>query len=208
MAAEQAVSAGTSTRADEPRRARRWLSSGLGLLAAQILLGLALLAFWELASGTLIDSFFVSKPSAVLRELSTQRLGGMMAFFLTFFNTFAGVGGVDQGLKNVARVMGASPFQVLLKVVLPASTPWIVAGLRLGFPYALVAAVVGEMVMSTAGIGHRIISATQVFNVTGTMAGVLVLMVVVMLVNWALDRAEAHLLRWRPTGPETAGTQG
>jgi NitT/TauT family transport system permease protein len=135
-------------------------------------------------------------------------LGGMMAFFLTFFNTFAGVGGVDQGLKNVARVMGASHLQVLLKVVLPASTPWIVAGLRLGFPYALVAAVVGEMVMSTAGIGHRIIAATQVFNVTGTMAGVLVLMVVVMLVNWLLDRAEAHLLRWRPTGPETSSTQG
>ena len=135
-------------------------------------------------------------------------LGGMMAFFLTFFNTFAGVGGVDQGLKNVARVMGASRLQVLLKVVLPASTPWIVAGLRLGFPYALVAAVVGEMVMSTAGIGHRIIAATQVFNVTGTMAGVLVLMVVVMLVNWLLDRAEAHLLRWRPTGPDTSTTQG
>jgi NitT/TauT family transport system permease protein len=282
MAAEGAVS---TTRTAEPRRANRWLTSGLGLLGAQVLFGLALLAFWELASGTLIDSFFVSKPSAVLRELSAQIasgalwgdlfvtivqetlvgyvmgsllgivlgfvlaqaptaakilnpylmaingiprialaplflvwfgiglaskiwLGGMMAFFLTFFNTFAGVGGVDQGLKNVARVMGASRLQVLLKVVLPASTPWIVAGLRLGFPYALVAAVVGEMVMSTAGIGHRIISATQVFNVTGTMAGVLVLMVVVMLVSWLLDRAEAHLLRWRPTGPETSSTQG
>jgi NitT/TauT family transport system permease protein len=283
MAAEQAVSS-ASARAGESRRSARRFASGLGLLAAQVLLGLALLAFWELASGTLIDSFFVSKPSLVLRELSGQIasgglwndlfvtivqetlvgyvlgallgvvlgfvlaqaptaarilnpylmaingiprialaplflvwfgiglaskiwLGGMMAFFLTFFNTFAGVGGVDQGLKNVARVMGASPLQVLLKVVLPASTPWIVAGLRLGFPYALVAAVVGEMVMSTAGIGHRIIAATQVFNVTGTMAGVLVLMVVVMLVNWLLDRAEAHLLRWRPTGPDTATTQ-
>jgi NitT/TauT family transport system permease protein len=283
MAAEQAVS--TGTRSVEAHRPSHRLTSGLGLLAAQVLLGLALLAFWELASGTLIDSFFVSKPSLVLRELGKQIasgglwtdlfvtivqetlvgyaigsvlgivlgfvlaqaptaarvlnpylmaingiprialaplflvwfgiglaskiwLGGMMAFFLTFFNTFAGVGGVDQGLKNVARVMGANRLEVLLKVVLPASTPWIVAGLRLGFPYALVAAVVGEMVMSTAGIGHRIIAATQVFDVTGTMAGVLVLMVVVMLVNWLLDRTEAYLLRWRPAGPETSTTQG
>ena len=45
MAAEQAVSASSSAPADEPWRARRWLSSGLGLLAAQILLGVALLAF-------------------------------------------------------------------------------------------------------------------------------------------------------------------
>jgi sulfonate transport system permease protein len=284
MAAEGAVSAGTTTRV-RSRGPARWMGSGLGLFGAQVLLGLLLLAFWELASGTLIDSFFVSKPSAVLRELSTQVgtgalwkdlfvtivqetlvgylvgsllgvvlgfvlaqaptaarilnpylmaingiprialaplflvwfgiglaskiwLGGMMAFFLTFFNTYAGVGGVDHGLKNVARVMGASRLQVLLKVVLPGSTPWIVAGLRLGFPYALVAAVVGEMVMSTAGIGHRIISATQVFDVTGTMAGVLVLMVVVMLVNWLLDRAEAHLLRWRPGGGDASNTHG
>jgi NitT/TauT family transport system permease protein len=136
-------------------------------------------------------------------------LGGMMAFFLTFFNTYAGVGGVDPGLKKVARVMGATPLQVLLKVVLPASTPWIVAGLRLGFPYALVAAVVGEMVMSTAGIGNRIMLATQTFNITGTMAGVVVLMLIVMLVNWLLDRAEAYLLRWRPAAPEAASrTQG
>jgi hypothetical protein len=52
--------------------------------------------------------------------------------------------------------------QVLLKVVLPASTPWIV----------------------------------------------LVLMAVVTLVNWLLDRTEAHLLRWRPASPDTARTQG
>jgi ABC-type nitrate/sulfonate/bicarbonate transport system permease component len=49
---------------------------------------------------------------------------------------------------------------------------------------------------------------TQIFNVTGTMTGVLVLMVVVLLVNWLLDRAEAHLLRWRPAGPDTSTTQG
>ncbi len=277
----------TSTRA-VPRpsalaRTRHGRARGVSLviLAAQILVGLLLLGGWELASGNLIDTFFVSKPSLVAAELWRQIvagtlwrdlyvtlvqetllgyavgstlgivagfllaqaplvakvlnpyvlaiygvprialaplflvwfgiglaskiwLAGMMAFFLTFFNTFTGVGGVEPGLKNVARVMGASELEVTTKVVLPAASPWIIAGLRVSFPYALVAAVVGEFVMATSGIGYRIILATQTFNITGTMAGVFVLMVTVLVVNLGLDKAEAYLLRWRPTTPETA----
>ena len=60
--------------------------------------------------------------------------------------------------------------------------------------------------MRAAGIGYCIITATQRFDITGTMAGVL--MVVVMLANLLLDKAEAHVLRWRPTAPETAATEG
>jgi len=278
--------AGTWARPVARPRARRWVSSGLGVLVARVLVGLVLLGAWEASSGTLIDSFFVSKPSLVAAELWRQAsagtlwgdlavtivqetlagyvagsllgivagfllaqtpttarvlnpyliaingvprialaplfivwfgiglsskiwLAGMMAFFLTFFQTYAGVGSVDQGLKNVARVMGASRLELLLKVVLPAASPWIIAGLRLSIPYALVSAVVGEIVMSTAGVGYRIIKATQTFDITGTMTGVVVLMLIVMLANLLLDRAEAHLLRWRPSAPETAAsTQG
>jgi NitT/TauT family transport system permease protein len=251
------------------------------VLVAQVLVGAALLGGWELASGRLIDTFFVSKPSLVagelLRQASSGRLwsdlwvtvvretlvgyaigatlgivfgfllaqaptaarilnpyvmaiygvprialaplfivwfgigltskiwlAGMMAFFLSFFNTYTGVGSVELGLKNVARVMGASGFDVTTKVVLPAASPWIIAGLRVSVPYALVAAVVGEIVMSTEGVGYRIILATQRFDITGTMTGVVVLMLIVMLANLALDRVEAYLLRWRPTLPETA----
>ncbi len=135
-------------------------------------------------------------------------LAGMMSFFLAFFNTYTGVAGVDPGLRNVARVMGATRLAIVTKVVLPAAMPWILAGLRVSIPYALVAAVVGEMVMSTKGIGFRIISATQRFDTTGTMAGVVVLMVVVLVANVALDKAEARILRWRPTSPDTTPTQG
>ena len=281
----------TSTRVVERRgeRARfslaRRVADGPGLLVAQVLVGVVLLGCWELASGTVIDTFFVSKPSLIAGELWRQAtsgilwrdlwvtivqetltgyllgaglgivvgfllaqaptlarilnpyvlaiygvprialaplfivwfgiglaskiwLAGMMAFFLSFFNTYTGVGGVDPGLKNVARVMGASRLDVLTKVVLPAASPWIIAGLRISIPYALVAAVVGEMVMSTAGIGYRIILATQTFNITGTMAGVVVLMLIVMLANVLLDKAEAHLMRWRPTTPDTGSIQG
>ncbi len=250
------------------------LRSALRLGVWQVTFGLAVLALWEWASGRLLDTFFVSKPSLVagflwqsvlngtlardigvtMRETATGYVLGaplailcgfllaqapraaavlnpyilavygvprialaplflvwfgigenskvflalMMTFFLTFVNTFTGINTVDMGLKNVARVMGASGTQVFWKVVLPAASPWIIAGLRVSIPQALVAAVVGELVMSTAGLGYRIGLSTQTFNITGAMSGVLVLMLIVILLNLALDRVEAYLLRWRP----------
>lgn len=250
------------------------LRNALQLGLWQILFGLAVLAFWEWASGRLLDTFFISKPTLVAGFLWQSILNGslfrdisvtmretaigyvigaplavlsgfllaqsprvaavlnpyilalygvprialaplflvwfgigenskiflalMMTFFLTFVNTYTGIHTVEVGLKNVARVMGASSRQVFWKVVLPAASPWIIAGLRVSIPQALVAAVVGELVMSTAGLGYRIGLSTQTFNITGAMGGVMVLMLIVIALNLLLDRAEAYLLRWRP----------
>jgi NitT/TauT family transport system permease protein len=258
------------------------LRGALQLGAWQVLFGLAVLGLWEWASGRLIDTFFVSKPSLVAGFLWQSILNGslardisvtlretaigyaigaplailsgfllaqaprvaavlnpyilalygvprialaplflvwfgigenskiflalMMTFFLTFVNTYTGINTVEIGLKNVARVMGASGRQVFWKVVLPAASPWIIAGLRVSIPQALVAAVVGELVMSTAGLGYRIGLSTQTFNITGAMSGVIVLMLVVIALNLILDRAEAYLLRWRP--PSEARASG
>ncbi len=53
-------------------------------------------------------------------------LTAMMAFFLSFFNTYTGVGGVEPGLKNDARVMGASRWQIFWRIQLPLLKPVII----------------------------------------------------------------------------------
>ncbi|MFZ5827926.1 MAG: ABC transporter permease [Bacillota bacterium] len=125
-------------------------------------------------------------------------LAAMMAFMLTFFNTYTGVRSVEPPLLNVARVMGASRWQLVYKVILPAASPWIIAGLQVSFPNALVSAVVGEFIAASAGLGFRLNYNGNTFNTAGTMAGVLLLMVIVLMLNHLLERAEAYLLRWRP----------
>lgn len=135
-------------------------------------------------------------------------LAMMITFFLLFFSTYSGISSVDVGLKNVARVMGTSRLQMLTKVILPAASPWILDGIRISFPQALVAAVVAEVVMSTSGIGHRIILSTQTFNMTGTMTGVIILVIVVMAVSFALDKLESIILRWRPAEARTSASSG
>lgn len=122
----------------------------------------------------------------------------LMAFFLAFFNTYTGVRQVDPNYVNIARVAGAGRLAINLKVVLPAASPWIIAGLRISIPYALVAALVAEFIASTQGLGFRIALMSQQFNTTGVMGGVIIIMFVVLMANLLLDRAETKILRWQP----------
>ena len=121
-----------------------------------------------------------------------------VVFFLTFFNTFAGVKGVDAELKNILRIMGASERQILMKVTLPAIVPWITTGLKISLPYAVVAAVVGEFIAASKGLGYLINYNTSLFSTTGALGGILILALVVVVCNEAISRAESYLLRWRP----------
>ncbi len=129
---------------------------------------------------------------------SKVMMAAMMAFMLVFFNTYEGVRAADLDLKNASRVLGASRWQVFWHVTIPNASPWITAGLRIAIPQALVAAVVAEFIASTAGLGYRIMETTSTLDTAGTMAGIVVLMIIVVMLNSVLDRAEDHVLRWRP----------
>lgn len=134
---------------------------------------------------------------------SKVMMAAMMTFMLVFFNTYEGVRAADVDLKNVARVLGANRWKLFVHVTLPNASPWIIAGLRISIPQALVAAVVAEFIASIGGLGYRLMETTSSLNTPGTMAGILVLMVVVMVLNTILDRGESYLLRWRPKDNNT-----
>ena len=122
----------------------------------------------------------------------------IVVFFLTFFNTYSGVKGVDVELQNTLRIMGASERQILFKVTIPATVPWITTGLKISVPYALVGAIVGEFVAASKGLGYLINYQTSLFSTTGAMGGIAIVALIVVLSSEAINWAEAYLLRWRP----------
>ncbi len=130
--------------------------------------------------------------------LSKIMLVILMVFFLTFFNTYAGVRSVGPDLKNVARVMGANERQVLLKIVIPAASPWIFTGLKVSVPYSIVGAIVGEFMASSRGLGYAIMLHSNTFNTKGVLVGILIIMTIVLILNGIINRVENHVLRWRP----------
>jgi len=65
--------------------------------------------------------------------------------------------------------------------------------------FAVVGAVVGEYLGSAAGLGYLIQQAEGVFDVAGVFAGMIVLAVFVVVIDWLVSLVERHLLRWRAT---------
>lgn len=122
----------------------------------------------------------------------------IVVFFLTFFNTYSGVKGVDIELKNILRIMGATERQILFKVTIPATVPWITTGLKISVPYALVGAIVGEFIAASKGLGYLINYQTSLFSTTGALGGIAIVALIVVLSSEAISWAEAYLLRWRP----------
>jgi NitT/TauT family transport system permease protein len=129
----------------------------------------------------------------------------VIVFFLVFYNTFSGVRDVDQQLIDVLRVMQGRAWQIHTRVTLPSAMVWIVTGLRVSVPYALVAAVTAEMLTSNQGMGYVIIRAAGQFNTAGVFAGIVILMAMALMLTGLVGALEKRLLRWKPAGREALG---
>lgn len=124
-------------------------------------------------------------------------LVAFVSFLLMFFNAFSGARAVEDELMDSLELMGATPVERFVKVVVPSCLTWTIAGLRNALPYALIAAVIGEMMLSRNGLGHLITRSAQQFDMTGIYSALFVLMVLGGLVNEATTLVENRLLRWR-----------
>jgi NitT/TauT family transport system permease protein len=122
-----------------------------------------------------------------------------LIYFILLVNTLAGAKNVDNDILTIARLMGASRRDILWKVTLPSSLPWIFAGLNLGLTYSLLGVIVAEILASNQGLGYVIASSAGNFNTAGVFAGLLTLSVVAWLFSALVRRIEARLLRWKPS---------
>lgn len=122
-----------------------------------------------------------------------------VVFFLVLFNTMKGVEMVDPDMIDVLKVMGAKWHESFRKILLPACMVWILSGVKVALPYALVAATVGEMMASRRGLGLLLTESSQKFDVTAIYAVLFILTVLGLLVAETGTRLEGLLLRWRKT---------
>ena len=77
----------------------------------------------------------------------------LAAFLACVISTFQGVVNVDRTLINAARVLGAKDGTIFLRVVVPASTPFILVGMRVGLGSAWATLVAAELIAAQAGLG-------------------------------------------------------
>ena len=123
----------------------------------------------------------------------------LFVFYIVFITVFAGIRGVDQRLINMARVIGASERAIARQVIWVSLLPFFFTGLKVALPRAVSAAIVGEFLVATEGVGFSIERARQLSDTTGVFAGIVVAVALVLVINAIVNALERHALRWRPT---------
>jgi NitT/TauT family transport system permease protein len=134
---------------------------------------------------------------------SKVALGVTLVFFIVFFNVYQGVREVSLTVLANARMLGASDRQLLRHVYIPSAMSWVFASLHNSVGLAFVGAVVGEYLGSASGVGYLILQAEGTFDFNAVVAGIVVLTVFALLLDWAVTIAERRLLVWQPRSGET-----
>jgi ABC-type nitrate/sulfonate/bicarbonate transport system permease component len=124
----------------------------------------------------------------------------LACLFPVLLNTFGGVRGIDPVLIDTGRTFGVSRLTTLWQIVLPASLPNILTGMRISLGLSLIVGVVAEMISGNSGIGYFILNNQRIFRVPEMFAGIFTLGLLGFLINLLFLRLESHLLRWRDTG--------
>jgi NitT/TauT family transport system permease protein len=121
----------------------------------------------------------------------------IVVVFLVFFNTFEGARSIDEGFVNVARLLGASEWQITRTVVIPSTMAWVFASLTPAISFALIGVIVGEFIGAERGIGRLIIESESRAEASGMMVAIIVLMLVGVALSAMIWRLQAYLLRWQ-----------
>ena len=127
-------------------------------------------------------------------------LAAVLVLFLVFLNTYAGVREVDQDLIDGARLMKATRVQVITKVIIPSATSWMFAGLKISVPYALIGAVLGEMIASNRGLGYLVQFSGSQFDSAGVFAVLLVIALLAVVLNFLVEIVQYRMQQWRVVG--------
>jgi sulfonate transport system permease protein len=133
---------------------------------------------------------------------SKVALGVTLVFFVVFFNVYQGVREVSPNVLANARMLGATPRQLLRHVYLPSALSWVFASLHNSVGLAFVGAVVGEYLGSAEGVGYLIHQAEGVFDTNAVFAGIALLTAFALVLDGMVGLVEKRLMVWQPRSAE------
>jgi len=196
-----------------------WLADTLASLR-RVVLGFALgtlcavpagflMGWYRLARGLLEPyvQFFRTIPPLAIIPLAIVLMGidetpkifviFLASFLASVIATFQGVVSVDNTLINAARVLGAKDRVVFIRVVIPASTPFILVGMRVGLGSAWATLVAAELIAAQQGLGYRMQQAQLFYDLAAIFVSLITIGVIGLLMDRGLLWMERHLTDWQ-----------
>jgi NitT/TauT family transport system permease protein len=182
------------------------IACGAGILVGALVGGVAHLRNLLLP----VFSSLYAVPIVILYPIFTAWLGigseskiafaGVYGFFPVMLSTAAGIRTIDAQLLTAARAMGATLTQQIVRVIIPASIPTVLTGLRLGGALTIIGVVVSEMLTSTAGIGYLVTRYRTVLDSAHVFAAILMILILSVLFDAFARALERRTLVWRTAG--------
>jgi len=170
----------------------------------------AILLWWSDFLSKVLDPYMVvlnALPKTALAPIIIIWVGAgmsgiivtalMVSLVVTILGVYGGFKEVDQNKVRMLETFGATKFQILQKVIIPASIPTIVNALKINVGLSWVGVIVGEFMVSRAGIGYLIVYGGQIFQLDLVMTSVLILAVLATAMYQGVALIEKKLLSWR-----------
>lgn len=180
---------------------------GLAILIG-VPLGLVIGRFWvlEAALGVYVTAGY-AMPLVALVPLLMLWLGLgfavkaavvlLMSIFPICINTWLGVTAVPKSLIEVGKAFVASDTTILRRIILPATLPYIMAGIRLAVGRAVVGMVIAEFFTTISGLGAIIINSANNFDTATMFVPIIVLMVLATGLNSLIGVIERRVAPWQ-----------
>ncbi|WP_374831475.1 ABC transporter permease [Paenochrobactrum pullorum] len=130
-------------------------------------------------------------------EMSKYALIAFGTFTPTVVATYGAVDNVDRSLIRMGQSFGLSWWSIVRKIVMPGAFPAILSGLRVSISIAIILLVAAEMLGAQYGVGSYILEAGSLYDLEKLFAGVTILSVMGLIVNFIISQIEKHFLSWR-----------
>ncbi len=124
----------------------------------------------------------------------------LAAFLSSVVATYQGVINVDRTYINAARVLGASDFTIFKSVIVPASTPFILVGFRIGLGSAWATVVAAELIAAQSGLGFRMQQAQLYYDLPTIFVSLVAIGILGLIMDRLVGRLDEYLTRWQEKG--------
>lgn len=145
----------------------------------------------KVALGPIIIVWIGAGPFAII---TMALLVSLVVTIITVLNGFLEV---SPDKIKLLKTFGATKLQILKKVILPASVPTIISALKINVGMSWVGVIVGEFLVSKAGLGHLIVYGGQVFKLDLVMTSVFILATAAALMYQLVAWLEKKFLKWQ-----------
>lgn len=124
-------------------------------------------------------------------------MSGLVAFFPVLVNAVSGLSAVDSEAIDLMKSLSASRWQLLTKIRIPNSLPYLFASLKIASSMAVVGAVIGEFTGATEGIGHLITASSYYLETPLMFAAIAMISLAGILFFWLMGYLEKKIVFWQ-----------